>query len=268
METQKNTELFTIITGASTGLGKAMAIECATRKMNLILVALPGRNLELFCKQLEFEHKITAVCYEIDLTDKQQIIEMSNSILEKYSVNFLINNAGMGGSVEIEASSVDYIDNIILLNIRALSILTRLFIPELKKHKKSFILNVSSMAAFSPMPFKTVYPASKSFVYSFSRSLRQELKETSIKVSVVHPGPILTNPDVIGRIVKQGIFGKIGLLSGLEITQIALNSIDKGKSVIIPGIMNKINRFLMLIVPTEIRLPFMYRLVKRELMKA
>jgi len=255
----------TLITGASQGLGREIAIECARRGQDLVLVALPGRDLGEFCRNLAGEFGVSAACYETDLTDKDAIVALAEDVLSTHRINFLVNNAGTGGTIQFDTTSLDYLDNIIQLNIRALSMLTRLMIPELKSHPESFILNVSSMAAFSPIPFKTVYPASKAFVYNFSRSLSRELRGTSVKVAVVHPGPILTNPDVILRIIRQGAAGKVGLLLAREIACIAIDGARKGREVIIPGLMNKINLFLMRVVPEEIRLSMLSRVIRREI---
>jgi short-subunit dehydrogenase len=258
----------TLITGASSGLGREFAIECAKRNMNLILIALPGRNLKEFCDQLNRTYSVQAFAYEGDLTNKNYIHEIVKEIQECFRINFLINNAGMGGTVAFQEASVDYLDNIIQLNIRATSLLTRLLLEELKSHPQAFILNVSSMAAFSPIPYKTIYPASKAFIYSFSRGLSEELKGTSVKVVVLNPGPILTNPDVIKRIMKQGIFGKMGLLSAGTISRIAISGLLKGKRVIIPGVLNNLNHWLMRIFPESVRLRILGNVVHREIENA
>ena len=233
--------------------------------MNLILVALPGRNLDVLCNELEKEYGIIARYYERDLTDREAIISLVEDILQQYRINFLINNAGVGGTLHFDKSSVDYIERIIQLNITALSLLTRLLVPELQKHPESYILNVSSMAAFTPMPLKTVYPASKAFVSSFSRSLAQELKENSVKVGVLHPGPILTNPDVIVRIIRQGKNGKRGLFPARELARIGINGVRKGKTVMVPGMVNKFNRFLLATMPSGYLMNFLFKVVSREI---
>jgi short-subunit dehydrogenase/uncharacterized protein (DUF2062 family) len=256
---------YTLITGASSGLGKEFAIDCAKRGMNLILVALPGRNLRLLCNTLERQYTIRAVAYEADLTRHEEVITMADHILGRYPVNFLINNAGTGGTIEFGNSSIDYLERIIHLNITAMALLTRLFIPELRKHQRAYILNVSSMAAFSPIPYKTIYPASKAFIYNFSRSLNQELKGTGVSVAVIHPGPILTNPDVAVRIVRQGSAGKIGLLQAKEIARCGVDGVMAGRDVIIPGFMNKVNRFLMTVVPSSFRLGTLSKVIHREI---
>jgi short-subunit dehydrogenase len=257
---------YTLITGASNGLGKEFAHEFAKRGHNLILVSLPGENLDKYCKELEYKHKINARYYEADLTKENSPVELTNWVKENFSVNILVNNAGVGGSKHFEESSVEYLDTIILLNIRALTLITRLMLSELKGYSPSYILNVASMAAFSPIPYKTVYPASKAFVYSFSRSLHEELKGSCVKISVINPGPIMTNSDTVHRIKKMGFYGRFGLLSANRVAQIAISSMFKGKKVIIPGVLNKVNFFLLRAVPLRIRLNLLSRLIRKEIM--
>jgi hypothetical protein len=261
----KATKPYTLITGASMGLGKEMAIECARRGRNLILVALPGRNLIQLCEELALSFGIDAVPRECDLTDEKALTAMANELLAAYSVDQLINNAGVGGTARFEEASAEYLDRIILLNVRATTMLTHLLLPSLKAHKKALIMNISSVAAFGPLPFKTVYPASKAFIYSFSRSLGHELRQTGVRVVVVAPGPIITNPDVAMRIITQGFLGRIGLLTAGQITRLALDGAENGKEVIIPGFTNKLNRILARWIPESWRLSLMDKVLQKEL---
>jgi hypothetical protein len=261
---KSKSKIFTVITGASTGLGKELAIECASRKMNLILASLPGEKLPYLCNWLKSEYKISIHYYEIDLTRKNAPYELFDWINDNYSVNVIINNAGIGGTMPFDQSSVKFIDDIIQLNIRAVSVLTRLLIPELKQHKRAYILNVASMAAFCPMPYKSVYPASKAFIYHFSRGLHEELRGTSIRVSVISPGPIMTNSDVISRILKHGFWGRIGLVTAKRIARIAIRSMLKERIVIIPGFFNKIYVVLVRLIPASIVLPLLSMQFRKE----
>jgi short-subunit dehydrogenase len=177
----------------------------------------------------------------------------------------IINNAGFGGSRLFESSPLDYLDNMIQLNIRALSLLTRLMITNLRRQPRAWIMNISSMAAFSPMPFKTIYPASKAFVYYFSRGLSEELKDTRISVSVVHPGPMMTNDEVSSRIRKHGFSGRLCLLPTESIAGISIDEMLQGRKVIIPGFLNKVNWVLMKLVPLSIQMSLLSRMVRREL---
>lgn len=261
----KTSEKYTLITGASMGLGKEMAIECARRGRNLILVALPGRNLKQLCDELERSFGILAIARECDLTSEQELNDLVKEIITNYSVDQLINNAGVGGTARFEESTPEYLDRIIHLNIRATTMMTRMMLPELKAHNKSLIMNIASVAAFGPLPFKTIYPASKAFIYSFSRSLSTELRGTGVQVVVVTPGPIVTNPDVAMRIIKQGALGRIGLLTAGNITRLALDGAEKGKEVIVPGFMNRLNRFVGWLTPESWRLSLMDKVLQKEL---
>lgn len=258
-------KLFTLITGASSGLGKELAMECARRKMNLVLVSLPGENLPELCLSIAEKNEVAACPYETDLTNKEEVEKLAAWVIANFSVNVLINNAGAGGTRLLETTPTEYIDRLIQLNIRATSLLVRLLIPELKMHRKAYILNVSSMAAFSPLPFKTVYPASKAFVYHFTRGLKAELKNTNIKVSVVNPGPIMTNPDVVARIQKQGALARLALISAPAIARISIAKLIRGKAVIIPGYLNRVNVVLMGLIPSGIKLSLSTRIIQREL---
>jgi len=261
----KSTEVYTMITGASMGLGKEMAMECARRGRNLILIALQGHNLEQFCIELEYKFRIRAVFRECDLTDEQALTGLAGDIILNFSVDQLINNAGAGGTARFEDASPEYLDNIIHLNIRATTMLTRLLLPELRSHPKALILNVASVAAFGALPYKTIYPASKAFIYSFSRGLSRELHNTGVRVVVLAPGPFISNPDVMHRIMKQGLFARLGVLPAREITKQAISGAENGEEVIVPGVWNKFNRFLIRWVPEYFRLYMMAGILKKEL---
>jgi len=203
---------FALVTGASKGLGKAFAFELSRRKINTILIGLPDEGLDLLTNELKNKYEVESVFYETDLTIKENILKLTEWVNENFSVSMLINNAGIGGTKQFLDADVEYIDHIIQLNIRATSILTHQILPNLLNQPQAYILYVSSMAAFSPIGFKTVYPASKAFIDYFSRGLYQELSGANVFISTVHPGSMKTNRDVTERINKLGTYGKLGLL--------------------------------------------------------
>jgi uncharacterized protein len=153
MQTNKS---YTLITGASSGLGKELAIECAKRGMNLILVALSGRSIHSLTSTIAVEYDVETVAIETDLSTDGGLDFLVNEVIGKYSIDFLINNAGVGGSSDFVSTPINEIDRIIQVNIRAMALLTRQLLPELTRHSRSYILNVSSMAAFTPIAYKTV----------------------------------------------------------------------------------------------------------------
>ncbi|KOH44971.1 SDR family NAD(P)-dependent oxidoreductase [Sunxiuqinia dokdonensis] len=257
-------KLYTLITGASTGLGKAFAKECAQRNMNLILVSLPNENLTGLCEELRQTYQVNVFCKETNLTSRQAVLDFSNWVLENFHVNILINNAGIGGTQSFVNSETDYLDDMIQLNIRAMTLLTRLILPELKRHSTANILNVSSLAAFSPVPYKTIYPATKAFVHHFTRGLEAELQDSNVQVSVLNPGPIMTNSDVTKRINGQSAYVKLSIMTPEQVAQIAIRKMMSGKSVIIPGFMNRLNAFFIRLVPENFRIFVGTCIFKRE----
>jgi uncharacterized protein len=256
---------YCVVTGAANGLGKAFALELANRNLNTLLIDLPGKGLPELCRHIGEQYKVLSHCFECDLTRKNQVLDLGRDINEQYPVFMLINNAGTGGSIRFEEAGTDYLDRIIQLNIMATTLLTRQLIPNLLAQKKAYILNVSSMAAFSPIGYKTIYPASKVFVHFFSRSLYQEYKHTNLFVSVVNPGPMKTNPEVTRRIEKQGFFSHWGVMDPAKVAAISIRQLFKRDTLIMLGFANGLNWLVLKLVPIYIRLPLLSRAVKKEI---
>ncbi len=258
---------YALITGASQGFGKELAEELARRSHNLLLVSLPNENLDKVSNELASKYKIDVNYFESDLTHERSVYDIAEWALSKYRVNVLINNAGIGGSMPFQLCTTKMLDEMIQINIRAVTILTRLMIEELRSHPKSYILNVGSLASFSPMAFKTIYPASKAFIYSFSHGLNQELKGSGVTVTAIHPGPMKTNAEVTSRIERQSPLGRLGLLSPKKVAKQAINGLFKSRTQIVPGIYNRIFWLLMKITPLNFRLNLVSDVFKMEASK-
>ncbi|WP_300603301.1 SDR family NAD(P)-dependent oxidoreductase [Niabella sp.] len=256
---------YTLITGASSGLGSAFALCCARLKMNLVLIALPGSTIKTTAEELIRLYGIDVQVFEFDLTNRVAFETHIALIKEEYPVNFLINNAGMGGTVSMLDCSPQLIDKIIQLNIGCTALLTRELLPQLLQQEKSFILNIASMAAFSPIAYKTVYPASKAFVSSFSLGLREELQQKGVSVSVAYPGPIMTNSDTSRRILLQGYKGRLGLFSTMDLAGRIIRHTLAGRAEIVPGWWNRMNQALMGLIPSTVKVRLISGAVKREL---
>ena len=247
---------YCLVTGAAHGLGRAFALELAGRHLNTLLVDLPGNGLKELCSHIHEKYNVLSHCIECDLTKKEQVLDLGTSINRQFPVFMLINNVGTGGSVRFEEADTDYLDRIIQLNVMATTLLTRQLIPNLLAQKKAYILNVSSMAAFSPMGYKTIYPASKVFVHYFSRSLYQEYKHTNLFVSVVNPGPMKTNPDVTRRIEKQGFFSHWGVMSPEKVAAISIRQLFKQDTLIMLSLVNGLEWLALKLVPIYIVNPY------------
>ena len=254
-------EEYAVITGASQGLGREFCIELAKRKSNLILISLPDQNLKQFSEEISVKYDVKTNYFETDLSIDSNVIELSNWLNENYPINILINNAGIGGTREFDKVDVSYINKIIQVNIKATSVLTHQLLPNLKKQSHAYILNVSSMAAHTPIGYKTVYPASKSFIHSFSLGLAEELKDTSVSVSVVNPGAMKTNLDVISRTEKQGFLGNLTLLEPQKVARYSIHKLLQKKTLII---VNPLMWLLTILLPSRIKVPIMTRILKKE----
>ncbi|WMJ72704.1 SDR family NAD(P)-dependent oxidoreductase [Cytophagaceae bacterium ABcell3] len=242
---------YTLITGASSGIGKAMANELAERNQNLLLSALPDTGLPEVAGQLRKKYGVKVDYFEADLTDTNAPKCLYEWCLKNnYSIDTLVNNAGFGNNCSFEQSTVDDIQNMMQLNVHSLVTLTRLFIPELKKNDKAYILNVGSTASLMPVPFKCVYSASKSFVYSFSKSLRTELEPYNISVSCLCPGPTNSNAAMVKKNEELGWKAKLFVMSPEAVAQRAIKRMYKGKGTIIPGWKNRVAIFTALAVPS------------------
>ncbi len=245
---------YVLITGASKGIGRALAVECAKRGMNLALISLPDENLEKLSDELTVKYRIKSSYKTLNLTDSKAPEIIHNWCIEnKLEVNTLINNAGFGCVGRFENQSSGFYMQMIDLNVNSVVLLTRLFLPDLKKNSPSYILNLGSIASFYPMPYKTVYSATKIFVYSFSRALREELRPFNISISILCPGPVNTNPDLITKILLQGKIARWSALPPKRVAAIAIKRMLRKKFIIIPGILSKVSFYTEKIVPMSIK---------------
>lgn len=255
-------ESYAVVTGASQGLGKAFAESLAKKNINVILISLPNQNLKEVSKEIAEMYHVKTEYYEIDLSVNENIFKLTEWLNTSFDIHILINNAGLGGTMKFVDATSDYINTILQVNIAATSLITHQLLPNLLQQPQSYILNVSSMAAFSPIGFKTVYPASKTFIHSFSRGLYEELKDTNVFVSVVNPGAMKTNSDVCRRIEKQGFLGRLSLLDPDKVARYCIDQLFKRDSVIM---VNPFSWLAMKVLPIWITLPLMTNAIKKEI---
>jgi hypothetical protein len=245
----KNT-IYTLITGASSGIGKALALECASKGMNVLLVALPGEELSVLEKQIHERYKINCHSFGIDLS-----VHCSSSAVYEwvkqhdYKVNILINNVGVGSKGAFDQVSPDFYYTQIHLNVMTTCIMTRLFINDLKANAPANIMNVGSMGGFFMLPDKIVYSATKAFVYAFSQGLRMELASSGITVSVLCPGGTDSNEKTTAINKDLKGLAKSSILQPCEVAKEAIDKMLKGRARIIPGFINKLSYHISRIVP-------------------
>lgn len=247
-------EVYTLITGASEGFGKALAVECARRKMNLILAALPEPDLEHLAMFIRNNFNVKVHTFGTDLSNEQACHALHRQVKQKgLQVNMLINNAGIGGTLLFREGSTEFFSRQIKLNVLATTILTHLFLEQLTQHKQSYILNISSLSCFFFLAKKSVYGSTKAYLYHFSKSLGKELKPLGVSVSVLCPGGMLTNPSVTIMTNCGTWFTRNTAMKPEDVAPIAIDGLLKGKEVIIPGKMNKLFRLIDHILPPALK---------------
>ena len=239
-----NTDFFALITGASAGLGKQIAIESAKRGFNLFLVSLPNSGLEEFSEELRNNYPVKIELLSIDLTKKKAPHKVFEFAKEKHlAVNILVNNAGLGFNGKLENLTPDLIDTMILLNVRAATLLTFLFLHTMKEMEKAYILNISSFAGLSPLPNKSVYAATKAYLHFLTQALSIELEGTNIITTSIHPNGILSERAKI-NIKNSGLIARIASLSPEYVAKVAIDNMMAGNKFVIPGTLSKIYYYL------------------------
>ena len=234
---------YAVVTGASRGLGKAFAEEAARQGWNVAILALPGTGLPQVTASLRQRYPVDVQAFEVDLGDRARLAAFREWI-ERHGmeVSLLVNNAGVGSAGAFDEAGTGRVSAVVDVNVQALTQLTHLLLPTLKRQARGTVINIASLAAFTPMPSMAVYAASKSYVLSFSLALREELRGTNVAVTTVCPGGIMTNTESITRIHAQGFFGRITARTPEQVVRAALRGARRGKSVVVPGWPNRLLR--------------------------
>lgn len=233
---EKVNSSFAVITGASMGIGRAIAEELASRKHNLVLNSLPGQGLADLGRKLESDHGVTVYCAEGDLTADDGPESLREFVRHKnLKVDVLVNNAGIGYEGPVEGYTRKQIDTMLMLNVRAVTMLTMLFLPELKTHERSYILNMSSFGCYLPTAYKSIYLATKSYIFYFTRAIESELKGSGVRTCVAVPSAVMTNINTRDRIERNGWFSRKSALEPEEVASIVVRGMFRGRNVILPG---------------------------------
>ncbi|MBL0310546.1 MAG: SDR family oxidoreductase [Bacteroidetes bacterium] len=251
---------YTLITGASKGIGKAFAHECASRGMNLILVARSGHLLEEVAQEVRGQG-VQVHTFAADLLDHAVHKKVFEWIEEKgLAVNMLINNAGMGFYGKFNEGSLEKQLEMMHLNMDSMIKIAHEFLRHSDPNQPRYLLNTSSAGAFQPVPFITIYSATKSFIFSFSLGIRHELRKQGVHVTAFCPGGIESDffgPAQMEEVVKKNarFMQKPG-----PAVKIAMDGLLKNKAFVIPGLVNKAGAIVAQIFPYSIVVPTAARL--------
>ncbi len=259
---------YALITGASKGIGYAIAHELASRGNHILAVARSSELLEKLCIELEQKYGVEAKALAIDLTGEGAASAVFNWCADLNApVTILVNNAGYGLWGRFEDLSLPEQQNMLRLNMGSLVSLTHLFLPLLRENEPSYILNVSGVIAHQPVATMSLYAASKSFVLSFSRGLRRELRDTKVKVSCLSPGPTATDFTKRARMEAMEALAEKFNMTAKKVAKMAVNGMYKGKAEIVPGGLNVLSVLLAKLVPTSLAEKFASDLYEKRLPK-
>ncbi len=255
---------YALITGGSHGIGKAMAEECAKKQIPVLLVALLDDDLKSTVQYLRQTYAVNVDYLGIDLTTPDAAKRIQEWCLENnYQVKYLINNVGFGSSGNLNNTPLKVYQAMLRLNNQVMVELTYHFLPHLKNMPGARILNMSSMEATMPLPYKAVYTATKSFIYSFSLALREELREDKLPVTAVCPGPTITNEGGLKRIQAHGNKSNFFVMFPKDVAPAAIEGMLKGKSVVIPGRQNYATVKLSRLLPTTLKMRILERVFRK-----
>jgi len=255
---------YILITGASSGIGYEMAQQLAALKYNLILVARSEDKLTAMQQDLSSKYGIAVHYIAKDLSKTDQALQLYDDVKRaNYQVSHLANNAGFGDYGSFLETSLEKELNMIDLNINSLVILTKLFAKDMVAQKSGRIMNVSSVIAYLPFPYMSVYSATKSFVLAFSETLAAELEGTGVVVTTLAPGTTETafvSPEMREtNLIKSN---KLTPVKTVATEGVKLLLHGKGKKIV--GFQNRLNSILAGILPDSVMMKIKMKLASAK----
>jgi short-subunit dehydrogenase len=230
---------YTLITGASSGIGYELAKIFARNKHNLVLVARTQNKLQALKKELEEEYAIEALVIPEDLSLPHAARDLFQKTKD-LKIDILVNNAGYGDHGTFAQSDLKKQLGMIQVNVMALTELTHLYLGPMLHRKSGKIMNVASTAAFQPGPLMSVYYATKAFVLSFSEGLYEELKHSGVTVTALCPGPTLSGFQDTANFKNIPIMDRAPVPTSLQVAEYGYKALMKGKLIAVHGTMNRI----------------------------
>jgi uncharacterized protein len=245
---------FALITGASRGIGKAIAFQFAKKGKLVLLVARNEAMLREVSGEIETKYRIRAPYLAVDLSDKdapQKIFDWADK--SGYIIDVLVNNAGYGLGGPFDEHPIEDWLNMMEVNMTALVKLTWLFLPELKSRDRGYILNIGSSAGYQSTPFMSLYSATKAFVINFSRGLRYELKGTNVSVTCISPGSTATNFNNRAQLKQKAVdMAKKVEMTADDVAKVAIKAMYKKRTEVIVGVINKLGAFMVWLLPKKL----------------
>jgi uncharacterized protein len=243
--------MYTMVTGASSGIGTCFARAFAARHRNLVLVARSKDKLDTLAAELRAAQGVEIAIFGCDLGAAGAAAQVAEFLRDRrIEIDLLVNNAGFGARGEFWNLPLDRQLQMIRLNVEAVMELTHLLVRPMITRRGGAVINVSSTAGFQPVPWTTVYSATKAFITSFSLGLAEEVREHGIAVVTLCPGGTRTNFLEASHYGQRSLPG--GLQSPEEVVESALNALDAGGGLVVPRLLNKMTVWLQRFVPRSV----------------
>ena len=245
---------YSLITGASGGIGWAIAKELAARKHNILLLARSEEKLRQNAEELRNTFAVQVDYLPIDLSTSNVALTVKDWLIQKnYSIDILINNAGYALWGKLDELSRDELNQMMQLNMLTMADFCKVLLPLLQMNNKAYILNVSSTSAYQAVPTMSTYAATKAFVLLFTRGLNMEMKGTSVSVSCLCPGTTTTGfMDRAKMSDKLKATAEKFTMEPEIVAKKAIEGMLAGKAEIIPGFTNWISAKMAEILPKAI----------------
>ncbi len=242
-----------LITGASSGIGMELAKIHASKGGDLVLVARNIAKLNEIKREFESNYHVEVMVIEMDLSRKDAAQEVYNETIAKnITVDILINNAGFGDYGYFTETDWYKEYEMISLNITALTQLTKLYAQDMVSNGFGRIMNVASIAAFSPGPKMAIYYATKAYVLSFSEAIANELADQGVTVTTLCPGPTDTGFEKVAALDESGLFQNQKVASAKSVAEYGYDAMMNGKVIAIPGCRNWLMTKLLLFIPRSL----------------
>jgi short-subunit dehydrogenase len=240
---------FTLITGASTGIGRELPLLAATRGRTQVLVARSEDKLEELARTVSDGNGVRAESIALDLSEPEAPEALAREIQRRdITIEVLVNNAGFGSLGRFHETGVERQLEMLRLNVLALTHLTHLFLGPMLARRRGRILNVASTAGLQPGPYMAVYYASKAYVLSFSEALAEELRGTGVTSTALLPGPTRTEFQSRADMAESRLV-RFGMADARSVAEAGYRGMEAGKVVVIPGITNKAGSLLVRVSP-------------------
>ena len=246
-------DAFALVSGASRGLGMAFASELAARHQNLVLVARSLEPLDALASELRHSNSVSVVTLRMDLASPGAGQKLAQAISHSnLPINLLVNNAGFGLRGEFRTLELRRQLEMLHVNNEAIVELTYGLLPTLLEQRYRGIINVSSTAGFQPIPYGSLYAATKAFLTTFSLALEEEVRAQKVTVVTVCPGRLRAINE--NSVVRRPFAGRWAgaFQTYLEIVQDALRTLEKGGGLTVPGALNKVTVFAQRLIPRKL----------------